>query len=173
MFAAAGGSSLRGFLEWMSRQAEEGARVTETPVPEGDEDAVRIMTVHGSKGLEFPVVVLTGLNSGDGSRSESVIFHRESGKIEVSSGASYQRFATSGYEAAAESEKRMRDAEAVRLLYVAATRARDHLVVSMYRPERRGSPSGTIAELLEGRDDLWRPIDQPGRFQYTRTRSRC
>ena len=158
VFAGAGASSLRGFLEWMSRQAEEGARLTETPVPEGDEDAVRIMTVHGSKGLEFPVVALTGLNSGDGSRSESVIFHRESGRIEVSAGASRQSFTTPGYEAASESEKRMRDAEAVRLLYVAATRARDHLVVSMYRPERRGSPAGTIAGLLEGRDDLWRPL---------------
>ena len=157
-FAGTGVSSLRGFLEWMSRQAEEGARLTETPVPEGDEDAVRIMTVHGSKGLEFPVVILTGLNSGDGSRTESVIFDRESGRIEVSAGASPQSFTTSGYEEAAEAEKRMGDAEAVRLLYVAATRARDHLVVSMYRPERRGSPAGTIAGLLKGRDDLWRPL---------------
>ena len=62
-FAAAGGNSLRAFLEWVQRQADEGARVTEAPVPESDEEAVRIMTVHGAKGLEFPVVVLTGLNS--------------------------------------------------------------------------------------------------------------
>ena len=157
-FAGTGVSSLRGFLEWMSRQAEEGARLTETPVPEGDEDAVRIMTVHGSKGLEFPVVVLTGLNSADRSRAESVIFDRESGRVEVSAGASRQSFATSGYEAAAESEKKMQGAEAVRLLYVAATRARDHLVVSMYRPERRQSPASTIANVLEGHDDLWRPL---------------
>ena len=139
-FAGTGVSSLRGFLEWMSRQAEEGARLTETPVPEGDEDAVRIMTVHGSKGLEFPVVVLTGLNSADRSRAESVIFDRESGRVEVSAGASRQSFATSGYEAAAESEKKMQGAEAVRLLYVAATRARDHLVVSMYRSGKEDSP---------------------------------
>ena len=157
-FAGTGVSSLRGFLEWMSRQAEEGARLTETPVPEGDEDAVRIMTVHGSKGLEFPVVVLTGLNSGDRSRAESVIFDRESGRIEVSAGTSPRTFTTSGYEAAAEVEKRMGDAEAVRLLYVAATRARDHLVVSMYRPEKRQSPASTIANVLEGHGDLWRPL---------------
>ena len=43
-FAAAGGNSLRAFLEWMRRQADEGARVTEAPVPESDEDAVRVMT---------------------------------------------------------------------------------------------------------------------------------
>ena len=157
-FAGTGVSSLRGFLEWMSRQAEEGARLTETPVPEGDEDAVRIMTVHGSKGLEFPVVVLTGLNSADRSRAESVIFDRESGRIEVSAGTSPRAFTTSGHKAAAELEKKMSQAEAVRLLYVAATRARDHLVVSMYRSERGQSPAGTIAGLLEGRGDLWRPL---------------
>ena len=140
------------FLEWMSRQAEEGARLTETPVPEGDEDAVRIMTVHGSKGLEFPVVVLTGLNSADRSRAESVIFDRESGRVEVSAGTSRQSLHDiRPYEAAAELEKRMSHAEAVRLLYVAATRARDHLVVSMYRSEKGQSPAGTIAGLLEGR----------------------
>ena len=60
-FTEAGGGSLRSFLEWIDRLRSEGARVTETPVPETDEDAVRIMTVHGSKGLEFPVVMLTGL----------------------------------------------------------------------------------------------------------------
>ena len=158
VFAEAGGTSLRGFLDWMSRQAEEGARVTETPVPEGDEEAVRIMTIHGSKGLEFPVVVLTGLNSSDGSRSESVIFDRDSGRMEVRAGDSRQSFTTSGYEDAAEFEKKMQDAEAVRLLYVAATRARDHLVVSVYRSERGASPASTIAGLLEGRDDLWRPL---------------
>ena len=158
VFAGTGVSSLRGFLEWMSRQAEEGARLTETPVPESDEDAVRIMTVHGSKGLEFPVVVLTGINTGGRSRAESVIFDRESGRIEVSAGTSPRTFTSSGYEAAAEAEKKMQDAEAVRLLYVAATRARDHLVVSMYRSEKGGSPAGTIAGLLEGRDDLWRPL---------------
>ena len=157
-FAGTGVSSLRGFLEWMSRQAEEGARLTETPVPEGDEDAVRIMTVHGSKGLEFPVVVLTGLNSSDRSRAETVVFDRESGRVEVSAGTLRQSFTTSGYEAAAESEKRMRDMEAVRLLYVAATRARDHLVVSMYRSERGQPPAGTIAGLLKGYDHLWCPL---------------
>ena len=76
-FTEAGGGSLRSFLEWIDRLRSEGARVTETPVPETDEDAVRIMTVHGSKGLEFPVVILTGLNNRRSSRTGQVLFGRQ------------------------------------------------------------------------------------------------
>ena len=69
----------------------------------------------------------------------------------------------------------MRDMEAVRLLYVAATRARDHLVVSMYRSERGQPPAGTIAGLLEGRMiDLWRPLTDLPDFNAERAQSdRC
>ena len=76
-FAEAGGNSLRPFLEWVDRQAKENAWVTETPVPEGDEEAVRIMTIHGAKGLEFPVVVLAGLHSDRQLPTDRVLFERE------------------------------------------------------------------------------------------------
>ena len=100
-FTEAGGGSLRSFLEWMDRQRDEQARVTETPVPETDEDAVRIMTVHGSKGLEFPVVFLTGLNGRRSTRSGQVLFGRPDGtnassSVEVRVGSSSQTFQTAG-----------------------------------------------------------------------------
>jgi ATP-dependent helicase/nuclease subunit A len=63
-FTDAGGASLRGFVRWLEEQREEGARVNESVVPEPDDDAVRVLTVHGSKGLEFPVVLLAGLGVG-------------------------------------------------------------------------------------------------------------
>ena len=155
-FAAAGGNSLRAFLEWMQRQADEGARVTEAPVPESDEDAVRIMTVHASKGLEFPVVILTGLNTERRSRAESVIF--DDG-VEVGVGSAQNRFGTAGYERQVERAKAMDDYEHVRLLYVAATRARDHLVVDMHRRDRGRSDAAAIAELLDGQDALWGQVE--------------
>ena len=80
----------------MQRQADEGARVTETPVPESDEDAVRIMTMHASKGLEFPVVILTGLNTGRNARVDRVIF--DDGNVEVGVGSGNSIFQTAGYE---------------------------------------------------------------------------
>ena len=41
-------------------QSAEGARVSESVLPETDDDAVRIMTIHGAKGLQFPIVVCSG-----------------------------------------------------------------------------------------------------------------
>ena len=158
-FAAAGGNSLRSFLEWVQRQADEGARVTETPVPESDEDAVRIMTVHASKGLEFPVVILTGLNTGRNARVDRVIF--DDGNVEVGVGSGNSIFQTAGYEEKVEQEKVLDDHEHVRLLYVATTRARDHLVLSMHRPAKSNAnlDSTKIAALLEDHDDLWKQVE--------------
>ena len=158
-FAAAGGNSLRSFLEWVQRQADEGARVTETPVPESDEDAVRIMTVHASKGLEFPVVILTGLNTGRNTRVDRVIF--DDGNVEVGVGSGNSIFQTAGYEEKVEQEKVLDDHEHVRLLYVATTRARDHLVLSMHRPAKSNAnlDSTKIAALLEDHDDLWKQVE--------------
>ena len=161
-FAESGGSSLRAFLDWIQVQAEEGARVNEVPVPEGDEEAVRIMTIHGAKGLEFPVVVLTGINSARTTRTESVLFDRQGGDVQVSVGRQGRRFETAGYEELKETESRLDEEEFVRLFYVATTRARDHLVLSMYRPDNtrgKNSPAGRIATFMGEPDGImWKPV---------------
>jgi ATP-dependent exoDNAse (exonuclease V) beta subunit len=150
--------SLRAFLEWAATQANEGARVTEVPVPETDEDAVRVMTVHGAKGLEFPIVVLTALNFEPSARVGSVLFDRERGKAEVSLGSAGNRFQTPGYETLAQQEEEQGLAEDVRLMYVATTRARDHLVISLYRTVKdQKSRAALIAKYMEDADDLWHP----------------
>ena len=156
VFAESGIGSLRAFLEWAVTQANEGARVTEVPVPETDEDAVRIMTVHGAKGLEFPIVILTALNFEPSARVGNVLFDRERGNAEVSLGSAGNRFQTPGYEALAEQEGEQGLAEDVRLMYVATTRARDHLVISLYRTVKdQKSRAALIAKYMEDADDLW------------------
>ena len=156
-YAQAEGSTLRGFLDWMERQAEEGARMIEVPVPETDEDAVRIMTIHASKGLQFPIVVLAGIGARPVSRTRQVIFDRATGAVEVRVGGDDAKFATSGYEGAQAKEKEAQMAEAVRLMYVAATRARDHLLVSLYHQDGNGSHAARIRRACESRSDLWAP----------------
>ena len=161
-FASAGGSSLRAFLEWTDRQQSEGARVMESPLPELDEDAVRIMTVHGAKGLEFPIVILAGLNIAKNARVDPVLFDWINGKVEARVGRRGSDFQTGGYEELAELDKQRQDEEFVRLQYVAATRARDHLVVSLYRTAKdKKSAAARIAGFLEGYDHLWPELIAP------------
>ena len=167
-FAEVGGGSLRAFVDWVGDQIEEGARVTEAPLPEADEEAVRVMTVHGSKGLEFPVVILTGLNSNPRGRSPGVLIDRETGSVEVGIGSGADHLGTPGYESMAEREKLVTAAEHVRLMYVAATRARDHLVLSLRRqsgPRAGNSAAAVISGHMADSPELWERVEPCPRGQ--------
>ena len=156
-FASSGEPSLRAFVAWAERQRTEGARMVESPIPESDEDAVRVMTMHAAKGLEFPVVILTGLNSAPSRHRNAVLFDRSNQSVEVGVGPKGSAFRTPGYEALSDLEEKREAAEEARLLYVAATRARDHLVVSMYRPAKAdNSLAAQIAGYIEDTHGLWR-----------------
>jgi ATP-dependent helicase/nuclease subunit A len=137
-FVEAGGSSLSQFLAWAALQTDEGATAVETVVPEPDDDAVRITTIHGAKGLEYPVVVLAGLASGRAPSFADVAWTPGGPEVMVVA-AGGGRFATAGWEGANQDAKRFDEAEATRVLYVAATRARDTLLVSLHLPARAGT----------------------------------
>ena len=143
-FCDRGGRTLSEFLEWAKRQADEDTRVMESVVPESDNDAVRIMTIHAAKGLEFPVVVLTGLNVEPRIHRPCLLWSTDQApELYFRSGLK-----TPGYDAIYQREASFERAERVRLNYVAATRARDHLVVSLYRKndDRGKTDAHVIAE---------------------------
>ena len=139
--------TLRRFLHWAETQQDEGARITETPVPETDDDAVRIMTMHAAKGLEFPIVILLGLAGNPSNRTAPALFDAATGSAAVKVGD----LQTPGYDELNELEKNHSAAEAIRLAYVGATRARDHLLVSMYQATGRGSQQdkGVVAQIAD------------------------
>jgi len=151
-FTESGGASIAEMLEWMDRQAAGRARAHETATSEAD-DAVRILTIHAAKGLEFPVVVLAELGGGQqGPTARRTVLFDSAGHAEVHLRGDIE---TSGYAACAEAELAHVAAEDLRLGYVAMTRARDRLVVSLHRsaPTGRGRPS--LAELVASRlEDL-------------------
>ena len=161
-YQRAGGSSLRGFLDWIERQVVERARAVESPESESDEDCVRIMTIHAAKGLEFPVVVLTGFGSRPNRNSDNVIVDRASGQAEIEltlPGGIH--VPTPGYEAAKSRESAAAEAEEVRLAYVACTRAKDHLLVSLFRPEAKKDTTraAKLEEFCADHLDLFQKLD--------------
>ena len=161
-YQRAGGSSLRGFLDWIERQVVERARAVESPAPESDEDCVRIMTVHAAKGLEFPVVVLTGFGSTPNRNVDNVIVDRTSGQVEINlSLPGGIHVPTPGFEAAKVRESAAAEAEDVRLAYVACTRAKDHLLVCVFRRSVKNDATraAKLEEFCADRLDLFEKLD--------------
>ncbi|HSV06236.1 MAG TPA: 3'-5' exonuclease, partial [Candidatus Binatus sp.] len=117
-------TSFRAFVEWLTEQAEHG-EAGDAPIVEEGTEGVRMMTVHGAKGLEFPVVILADLT-----RKETP--GEPQRWVDPDRGLCVLRLAGCTppelHEHAAEEMKREEE-EATRVLYVAATRARDLLVV--------------------------------------------
>ena len=110
----------------------------------------------GRRDWSFRSFVLAALHSDRSPRFDSVLFEREGNRVEVGIGARESRIATPGYEELREKERGLEDDEFVRLMYVAATRARDHLVVSMFRKAGdEKSAAARISQHLDGRNDLW------------------
>jgi ATP-dependent helicase/nuclease subunit A len=132
---------LREYLTWVRLQSAEGARVIETVLPETDDDAVRILTIHGAKGLEFPITVLSGLTTQLSRRPGGVqVLFPPGGRWAVHLKKDLE---TAEFAEHQPIEEQMDWHERLRLLYVAATRARDHLIVSVHRKE--GAASDTTA----------------------------
>jgi ATP-dependent exoDNAse (exonuclease V) beta subunit len=123
-YEAAGGISFRGFVEEL-RLAAEGAQAAEAPILEEGSDGVRMMTVHKAKGLEFPVVILAD--------PTCKLSRAEAGRW-INPEANMCALKIGGWAPMDlllhDAEEASRDkAESERLTYVAATRARDLLVV--------------------------------------------
>jgi ATP-dependent helicase/nuclease subunit A len=112
---------------------------------EETDDVLRLMTIHNAKGLEFPIVVLANFNS-DPSNEQTTFLERETGRLHVTTWVG--SFKTPGFEGAWDREKEQDAAEDLRTLYVACTRARDHLIVPIV-PHVTREPRGLSATLLD------------------------
>jgi ATP-dependent exoDNAse (exonuclease V) beta subunit len=122
----------------------------ETVLPETDDDAVRILTIHGAKGLEFPIAIVSGMTTRAQTRRAGVQLRfphdRDTYALRISA-----RVTTEEFERYEPIDEQMDFHEKLRLLYVAMTRARDHLVVSVHRSAREPSgerPTWTHAQLV-------------------------
>jgi ATP-dependent helicase/nuclease subunit A len=135
----AGEGGVRALLRALRRAVAEGQRREESRPREAAEDAVQVMTIHGAKGLDFRHVYLMQLHKGPGGdAAERVLTGRPfpGGPLEYRVlGAR-----TPGFDRVARERERVAEAERVRALYVAMTRAEERLVLAGLWP--RGGPDG-------------------------------
>ncbi len=115
--------SLRDYIAWARAQANDEHKTGDVALPDRDSSTVKVMTMHAAKGLEFPMVVLAGMATGISAQTDPVIWTDTGAEVSASPAR------TLGYRAAAEAEKARLQAERLRLLYVACTRAEEYLVV--------------------------------------------
>jgi len=154
-FEAREGRDLRGLLDFLAARAEADSDAEAASAVEGH-DGVRIMTVHGAKGLEFGVVAVPGLSRRllAGSRLPPLTLGREAGRPRV--GLKLRRLGAASIDLydherlCAESQQRDA-AEELRLFHVAATRARERLILSGIaapQPPRDEQPGTPVVERI-------------------------
>jgi ATP-dependent exoDNAse (exonuclease V) beta subunit len=128
---------LGGFLRLWDRWGEQDTGIPQAPLTSQDDDAVTLSTIHTSKGLEWPVVIVAGTRGGpDTGGRLSGTFWSDPSLGPVYMGNQKERGDRS--ERLFGSALAEDHAEEARLLYVAATRARDRLIISGPTEKARG-----------------------------------
>lgn len=160
-----GANSLRECLRRFQQFREADEDLREEPSLEFDQGKIRLMTMHGSKGLEFPIVVLADLGGTRNADNPKLLINTTvSGEADPEvavrlGGSEKSRFETNGYEILNESNKADDELEKTRILYVAATRARDYLIVSRNRNRESKSYAAKIEQHTGGDNaELWSSI---------------
>ena len=142
-----------GLVQKLSKWVKDPPREPESSLFEegqesGDSDgAVRVLSIHKAKGLEFPMVIVAGLHRGADPRRPRVWVHHDwlTGIIGVRLGDSQ----TLGGVYVSSKLQQQQQAEQVRLLYVAMTRASRRLVLSAGLPDGKSWRQGSLLSLVE------------------------
>jgi ATP-dependent exoDNAse (exonuclease V) beta subunit len=147
-FGQTRGGDLRSFLAWCRLHSADEVKVEEVVPPETDDNAVRILTMHAAKGLEFPICVLADLGGQRKGGGLQVHFPDEGGiAVHLT-----KDLANSRHRRHADRLLEAEHLERLRILYVAATRARDHLVLALHRSTPKDEPDHRVkvsnAEIL-------------------------
>ncbi len=144
--------TFRGFARWLSERQTARDDESESLLAEPGDPSVQVLTVHKAKGLEFAMTVVANLNTGAARSSsraaERIIFDRVHQSLHLGWG----HMTTAGWREAQEWDAPRVEAERRRLFYVAATRARDYLVLPVFW--RKDDRAGGIQNYLENTLDM-------------------
>ena len=162
--------SLSGFLEYLAEMKDSGTRTGEARSTA--KGAVQLMTIHASKGLEFPVVVL-GDAGNTGNKTSKILSYPQlwimfPGKLSGKRYVNLKETESGAVLLAKVLEKAQEDAERKRLLYVALTRAEQMLIINgNTKLSSKGALSGTswlnqLGEICELKEELPAEYDDNG-----------
>ena len=147
-YEAAAPATLRAFVRFLQDEEASSQAEGDSPVGESIGASVEIVTVHKAKGLEYPIVIVADLFTDKLPAGDCIIDHAaRRGWLKIG------KFLPEGWEARSQAEALQQDAEGRRLLYVALTRARDHLVIPCLPGENVKSWLGPVANTVV------RPLD--------------
>lgn len=141
-------STSTGVVRALGERIREGRRAPGAPASEeSDPRAIRLMTIHQSKGLEFPVVFICDAGAKETADTDPVAYERDLGLALSVRALDGGRLAGPGLAPVRARKAARAAAESLRLLYVAATRAKDHLFFTGART--KGSWMERVAALPE------------------------
>jgi len=133
------GGTVPDFVRWIAALRESEAKASVGSVPDRDHRAVRLMTVHAAKGLEFPITFVLGFGVGGRSSTWNVAWSPD-GECALKIGSKNAQFAIGDVSAVQEHEKAAAELERDRLFYVAVTRARERLYISAHAKASKQPP---------------------------------
>jgi ATP-dependent exoDNAse (exonuclease V) beta subunit len=120
-------------IEMLGILDKEELAESESRIMEERSDSVRILTIHKAKGLDFPIVLAAGLGGARNPGQKSFLADpRQMKTYGVTAVSRESRLQSAGWHQLQERDRKRENAELTRLLYVALTRARDHLVISTH-----------------------------------------
>ncbi len=153
------GRDIEGFVSFVRDQEAVGARELEAVAEEEGADAIRLLTIHSAKGLEFKVVVVADAGREKAAPSPDEILALSDGRFgfRIVDPATSARRAAFAYDEVRERREAEQQAERLRLYYVAMTRAVDRLIVAgsvdFDRPDDK-TPMGWVLQRLDAAEEL-------------------
>ncbi|HET7568907.1 MAG TPA: UvrD-helicase domain-containing protein [Gaiellaceae bacterium] len=154
------GPDVEGFVRFVAEQEAVGARELEAVAEEEGADAVRLLTIHAAKGLEFKVVIVADAGRDKAPPSPEEILALADGRFgfRVADPLTTKRRGAFDYEEVREARREEERAERLRLYYVAMTRAKERLIVSgsIDRTTERdaATPIGWVLGRLDADEEL-------------------